>query len=703
MRLKFLLVSIGILLVFPLNAQYNFNIKRTYSETNHQIIDAHYNTNGKYIITSGSDNNILVWNAETGIIFKTLAGLNKRPNVAVFDEENNFLASAGEDNEITIWDPYTSNILTTLKGHRAAVKSLSLNHDCSLLASGSADKTIRIWDINNETFIYELKGHKKEVNAVCFSPDGSLLASAGADKRIILWNVANGSIIKQEQVHSGWIRDVEFSPDGKMIASCGDDDLIIISKASDLSLTHSLKGHRDWVQTIDFSPDGKYLLSGGHDRLIMLWDVASGKKLLQSERQGQIILSVDFSPVKADFISGSLLSENLEMWAVSGMDDSFPISLAEKQLEIQQPDTTIKVIEQQEPDELHENVEIADIKPSVPENSVIEILSPAHHEGIINHDKSSIFLIGRITDPEGTGAIMINKNWITLSEAGIFEYKMNLVKGANPVKLLTVSKMGKMTEMNIVINCSADDASVEAPGVPDIYRSKYYALLIGVNDYESDEITDLDNPIRDAEKLYDVLSSKYTFNNTNIYLLKNPTQSEIIIKLDELSRELTSDDNLLIFFAGHGYWDKQGSVGYWFPANATRGSTVNWFRNSTLRDFIGSIQTKHTLLIADACFSGAILKTRASFPEAPQGIEKLYGLPSRKAMTSGILEEVPDESVFIKYLIKRLEENEEEFLPSELLFSSFKTAVMNNSSTVPQFGVIQNVGDEGGDFVFIKR
>jgi hypothetical protein len=30
-------------------------------------------------------------------------------------------------------------------------------------------------------------------------------------------------------------------------------------------------------------------------------------------------------------------------------------------------------------------------------------------------------------------------------------------------------------------------------------------------------------------------------------------------------------------------------------------------------------------------------------------------------------------------------------------------AVMNNSENVPQFGTIQNVGDEGGDFIFIKR
>lgn len=144
-------------------------------------------------------------------------------------------------------------------------------------------------------------------------------------------------------------------------------------------------------------------------------------------------------------------------------------------------------------------------------------------------------------------------------------------------------------------------------------------------------------------------------------------------------------------------------MGYWFPSDAARENNVDWYSNSNLRDEIGSIQSRHTLLIADACFSGAIFKSRAAFNEAPQSIQKLYELPSRKAMTSGILQEVPDESVFVKYLVQRLEENKEKFLPSEVLFSSFKSVVMNNSPNVPQFGSIQNVGDDMGDFIFIRR
>jgi len=37
------------------------------------------------------------------------------------------------------------------------------------------------------------------------------------------------------------------------------------------------------------------------------------------------------------------------------------------------------------------------------------------------------------------------------------------------------------------------------------------------------------------------------------------------------------------------------------------------------------------------------------------------------------------------------------------LFFSLETTVLNNTSTVTQLGVIQDTGDEGGDFVFIKK
>ena len=80
-------------------------------------------------------------------------------------------------------------------------------------------------------------------------------------------------------------------------------------------------------------------------------------------------------------------------------------------------------------------------------------------------------------------------------------------------------------------------------------------------------------------------------------------------------------------------------------------------------------------------------------------------MPSRRAISSGAMETVPDRSVFLKYLIKNLKRNDSKFLLSEQLFVKMKPGVINNSPTnqAPLTGVIQQAGDEGGDFIFLRR
>jgi hypothetical protein len=236
-------------------------------------------------------------------------------------------------------------------------------------------------------------------------------------------------------------------------------------------------------------------------------------------------------------------------------------------------------------------------------------------------------------------------------------------------------------------------------------KGTYYALIIGINNYIDPAIPELDKPIRDAQIFYNVLTTRYTFERGNVKFLQNPTMRQITEEFDYFAKKIRPDDNFLIFYAGHGVWDAAAMIGYWLPSDAQKGSKYAWFRNSTLRDYLNEIKSKHTLLISDACFAGSIFKTRGfdAFTDAPLAINKLYDLPSRKAMTSGTLTEVPDQSAFLKYLVESLSGNNEKYLSSEQLYSSFRIAVINNSSVVPQFGEIKEVGDEGGDFIFILK
>ena len=235
--------------------------------------------------------------------------------------------------------------------------------------------------------------------------------------------------------------------------------------------------------------------------------------------------------------------------------------------------------------------------------------------------------------------------------------------------------------------------------VNEAKNGKYHAIIISENQYQDERFIDLKEPKSDGDKLSNLLVSKYYFNREDITRLVDPSRSNIIDAIEDKRKELSLDDNLVIFYAGHGYWDNDLKMGYWIPSDAKKDSKSNWVSNTDLTLYLSAFETNHILLISDACFSGGIFKTR-SVGDMDQGTKRLYELKSRKAMTSGNLKEVPDESVFMKYFIKELELNEKTFLTSDQLFARIRPNVLNNSSTEPLYGAIYNTGDEGGEFVF---
>lgn len=236
-------------------------------------------------------------------------------------------------------------------------------------------------------------------------------------------------------------------------------------------------------------------------------------------------------------------------------------------------------------------------------------------------------------------------------------------------------------------------------------KGKNYALFVAVQDYKNDDIPDLKEPVADAEKLMRMLQTYYTFEAAQMQLIKNPTLRELSAKLQELSDKITENDNLLLFFAGHGEWDANIGTGYWLPSDARKNEKSGWLSNSSLREYIRAIKCKHVLLVTDACFSGSLFRSTKSLTTATTAISQLYELSSRKAMTSGALKVVPDKSVFMEYLVRRLGQNPSKFLPAERLFHSFKQDVIAGSlGQIPQYGNIQDAGpNEGGDFIFVRR
>jgi hypothetical protein len=336
----------------------------------------------------------------------------------------------------------------------------------------------------------------------------------------------------------------------------------------------------------------------------------------------------------------------------------------------------------------------------------IVMLEPADISSIQSVEGKKLLVKGKATDESGVFEVTINGLDATISEDGTFSLEAPLAIGNNSIKIIATDIKLNSTALNFnVIRKTATTATTVVTNSYDFISSaKYYAVIIAVQDYLDDNITDLEEPIRDAKRVAAILKEQYTFEEENLILLENPTKADIIGTFHGLRSRINEADNLLIFYAGHGYWDEGMKIGYWLPSDAEKDNPVNWLPNTDLTNYLNAINSKHTLLIADACFSGGIFKTRGAFNKTNfSAYDQIYRMNSRKAMTSGTLNEVPDKSVFIEYMLKRLKENKQKYLSSEQLFVSMKMAVINNSPNVPQYGTIQNTGDEGGEFIFVKR
>lgn len=238
----------------------------------------------------------------------------------------------------------------------------------------------------------------------------------------------------------------------------------------------------------------------------------------------------------------------------------------------------------------------------------------------------------------------------------------------------------------------------------------YYALIIGVDKYKG-TWQPLKNAVRDAKAVEALLKEEYKFDYFKTLYDEQATRKNVISEMEWLVKNVKEKDNVLIYYSGHGEYKQDLNKGYWVPVDASTASLSKYISNSDLQTFLGGIRAKHTLLISDACFSGDIFRGNTisvPFEESEKYYKEVYTLASRQALTSGGLEPVTDggkdgHSVFTYYLLKILNENSGKYFDAGQLFDKLKIPVTNNSEQSPKFSPIKNIGDEGGQFIFIKK
>jgi tetratricopeptide (TPR) repeat protein len=337
---------------------------------------------------------------------------------------------------------------------------------------------------------------------------------------------------------------------------------------------------------------------------------------------------------------------------------------------------------------------------------VVSISEPTNMRGLkIVVTGKDVLIKGMAIDPSGLKSVSINGNNVYAQEDGNFWGTVMLTEGNNHIKIIATDKAGNSSEQLFEIEKSITPISTKSDIVPvETKDGKNFAVFIASQNYEDHAIPSLENPIIDAVKLKLTLKSAYNFSEDNIISLYNPSTNDFKKKFIELNEMIRPEDNLIIFYAGHGIWVDKEKKGYWLLTDAKRNDVNSWLPNKLVLEMIASLPARHTLLITDACFSGSVFKTRSIGTDAPPAVREMSEKISRVAITSGNDTEVPDQSVFMKYLIKALNENKEKYLTAQKMFiTQIIEAVMTESKTEPRYGTLELAGHVGGDFIFTKK
>lgn len=247
--------------------------------------------------------------------------------------------------------------------------------------------------------------------------------------------------------------------------------------------------------------------------------------------------------------------------------------------------------------------------------------------------------------------------------------------------------------------------SAHDSGTPLTRRN--FLFVIGISEYKSDRHINLSNPVSDCEKIVDLLISRYSFELIAKPLFNaDATRDNIINELNQIIQIVTDQDNLIILFAGHGFMHPTTKQGFWIPFDA-ESKISDFIPNSTIKDYIESIDSKHTLIIVDSCFSGTF------FTQTREGNEeyfysKIDKLKSRYGLTSGGEEPVSDgrpghSSPFTNSLVKILVQNTNKYISTNEIINYVVKVTGANSKQQPFGAYIESVNHEGGQMVLILK
>lgn len=677
---------------------------------------------GKNLLYADGNGKTMLVNAADGSLLQTISTGKTFITLLAFSNDANKYALGTEDGKICIADASSGKISRELNAIKGKLFALAWSWDGSILAMGGSDKKVIAYNINKDKTELEIKAHEQDVKGIVFAPNGQVLYTASTDGSIKSWEVTGlhagqavypdakekttliaGDISLQDENNNGLLDAGEKASIEMKISNTG------ITAAYAVTVNTRVEGLEGLIAEKEVFAGN---LETGKSTIVRIplsigADLASGTASFTfSVREGkgaEAGASVSYQAAATNSYSYIMVS-GYSFYSATGKGEiGAPVTVKVKLKNIAKTDAKNVRINFIIPEKvkavnrISENIAL--MKPGEEkevsmdffverEYALKEVKILVDIEGVAFTNAKDILMKLKLNESlpmpqDYTGEVIASAQQIETEN----QQTGTLYRGSvDPLKGLNVSKPKEMI------------------------IGDYYALIIGIDKYQS-PWTPLNNAVNDATALEKLLQSGYKFNRIKTLYNTAATRENIINEFEWLIGNVKPNDNVLIFYSGHGEYKKELSKGYWVPSDANSNSTSKYISNSDIQTYVNGIKSKHTLLVTDACFSGDIFRgniVSVPFEESEKYFREVNGLPSRQALTSGGVEPVMDggkegHSVFSYYLLKTLKENNGKYFDANQLYNKVRVPVINNSEQTPKLSPIKNAGDEGGQFIFIKK
>lgn len=196
------------------------NIGRTLDLKHPEAVNTAFfnHTDGSRAVTSCDDNNVRVWNTNTGKVIHTFKGHKATVSYAIFSHDDTKIVSSSNDTSVILWDANDESApLKVFETHNDVVRCANFSYDDKKIISVDKSGVCKIYDVatGNEDYSFKPDGGISLWFAT-YHPNGLFYLTGGNGGKVKVWSTADNSFVKEFKI-SGWVYQFALNKDGSRL------------------------------------------------------------------------------------------------------------------------------------------------------------------------------------------------------------------------------------------------------------------------------------------------------------------------------------------------------------------------------------------------------------------------------------------------------------------------------------------------------